>query len=73
MLTVTIQSLTVHKSHETLRSFEWILDQLVFFWIVIREYYFVYDLSIQLLFPEFDDPDFVEYLIQQYELIRGTR
>ena len=73
MITVTIQSPTVHKSHETHRSFEWILDQLVFFWIVIREYYFEYDRSIQLLFPELEDPDFVAYLVQQYQLTRRSR
>ena len=68
MLTVVFPSPTVHKSHETTRSFEWILDKLVFFLIVIREYYFKYDQSIQLLFPELEDPDFVAYLAQQYEL-----
>ena len=72
MLTISTTPPTVHKSHTTIIPFEWFFDRLAFFWIVIRENYFNYDPITAQLFPELEDPDFVAYLAQQYELLHGS-
>ena len=72
MLQITIPQATIHKSHSTIRPFEWFFDRLALFWMVIREHHFNYPSDRFAYLPELNDPQFIAYLAQQFEMLYGS-